>query len=111
LKNTNVFDLVKMMSKTYVQQFKCKWYGLSNKRSYRETITKIKEKFSFKTNYTISNGARKNWQVLMKGRFNSDNPNTIKINWYKRHVKIRKLIGHIKLCHIILMVKYNWMVN
>jgi hypothetical protein len=90
-----------MVFKTYGQQFKCEWHGLSDKRSYRVTIMKIKEKFSFKTNYTISNGARKNWQALMKGKFNSDNPNTIKINCYKHQVKIHKLVGHVKLKDIM----------
>ena len=95
--NIQIFNLAKMVAEACNQEFKYEWYGDPDKRSYKVSFKKIREKLGFKAKYTIKDGAREVWNALEHGLINPDDPKTITVKWYKYLLDIHKLIKEIEL--------------
>jgi nucleoside-diphosphate-sugar epimerase len=95
--NIQIFDLAKLIAESINMPFNYEWYGSPDKRSYRVSFRKIKEKLNFKPQYSIAEGAREVFEALKDGRLNPDDPRTITVKWYKYLIETHKMIKEIEI--------------
>ncbi|MEM3403453.1 MAG: NAD(P)-dependent oxidoreductase [Nitrososphaeria archaeon] len=100
--NIQIFDLAKIIAESINIPFNYEWYGSPDKRSYRVNFNKIKEKLSFKPEYTPRDGAKEIFEALKDGRIVADDPKTITVKWYKQLLEMNALIKSIEINGVIL---------
>lgn len=100
--NVQIFELAQLVAESINIPFKYEWYGDPDKRSYRVSFDKIKEKLNYKTNYTPQEGAKEVFDALKTGILEADDPRTITVKWYKSLIESQSLVKSVEMHGAIL---------
>jgi nucleoside-diphosphate-sugar epimerase len=100
--NVQIFELAKIVSESIHLPFKYDWYGDPDRRSYRVSFDKIKEKLNYKTNFTPRDGAKEVFDALEAGVLKVDDPRTITVKWYKNLIESYSLVKSVEMNGAIL---------
>jgi hypothetical protein len=71
-------------------EYKPKWYGQPDKRSYKVNFDKLRDTLGFKPNYTVSDAAKEITKSLESGQIEKTDK-TINLNWYKHLVETKQI--------------------
>ncbi|MCG3110127.1 ADP-L-glycero-D-manno-heptose-6-epimerase [Metallosphaera sp. J1] len=81
--NYQIFDLAVRITKALGKELNYEWYGSPDKRSYRVSFKKIREKFGFVPKYRAEDAAREIADAIVSGELDPNDPRYITVNWYK----------------------------
>jgi nucleoside-diphosphate-sugar epimerase len=100
--NVQIFELAKIVAESIHLPFKYDWYGDPDRRSYRVSFDKIKEKLNYKTNFAPRDGAKEVFDALEAGVLKVDDPRTITVKWYKNLLESYSLVKSVEMNGAIL---------
>jgi len=100
--NVQIFDIAKLVAESIGIPFNYEWYGSPDTRSYRVSISKIKETLNFMPQITIGKGARNVFDALKEGTLNPDDPRTITVKWYKHLLEMQRFLKDTEINGVIL---------
>lgn len=100
--NYQIMPLARLVAESLGLEFKYKWFGSPDNRSYRVNFDKIAEKLDFKPKYTPAEGAKEVYEAIKSGRVDPNSDKTITVKWYKELIEIDKILKEIKINDVIL---------
>ncbi|QGA53803.1 NAD-dependent epimerase/dehydratase family protein [Sulfolobus sp. E5-1-F] len=82
--NYQIFDLAVRISKALNKELNYEWYGSPDKRSYRVSFKKLKEKFGYVPKYRVEDAAVEISKAILSGELDPNDPRYITVSWYKK---------------------------
>jgi nucleoside-diphosphate-sugar epimerase len=94
--NYQILALAKEVAKAMKIQFKKRWYGDPDSRSYQISFKKIHDILGYKTKWTVADGTNEIYDALQKGK-TTDSIQTKTVEWYKYLLDAKKITESIQI--------------
>jgi len=99
--NYQIYPLAELIGRAVRAPFKIEWYGTPDKRSYRVSFRKIKEKLNFTPRLTPSEAAEEIYNALKDGGI-TDSMRARTVDWYKHLLDAEATVREVMLRNTVL---------